>query len=92
MGDIDLEEDETSIEDIEHLKKIAAKDKDWKGICAPGPNGLLSVLAALYFWGRDLKELPDTGFQNKQARDASYINWNAAADDVLVVLTSKLGK
>jgi len=56
------------------LEKIAAKDEDWKGICAPGPNGLLSVLAALYFWGRDLKELPDTGFQNKQAQDASYIN------------------
>ena len=92
LGDIDLEEDDTSIEDIRRLEKIAPEDEDWEAIRAPGPNGLLSVLAALYFWGRDLEELPDTGFRNKQAREAGYVNWNAAADDVLIVLTALAAK
>jgi len=46
------------------------------------------VLAALYFWGRDIEDSSGKGFRNKRARDAAILNWNAAADDVLVVLSA----
>jgi len=55
-----------------HFSKV---DGDWEVLHRPGLNGILSVMAALFFWGVSLQEDSRTG-------------WNDAVSDCLVVLTA----
>jgi len=55
-----------------HFSKV---DGDWEVLRRPGLNGILSVMAALFFWGVNLQEDSRTG-------------WNDAVSDCLVVLTA----
>jgi len=50
-------------------------DGDWEVLRRPGLNGILSVMAALFFWGVALQEDSCTG-------------WNDAVSDCLIVLTA----
>jgi len=50
-------------------------DGDWEVLRRPGLNGILSVMAGLFFWGVSLQEESRTG-------------WNDAVSDCMVVLTA----
>lgn len=52
------------------------KKGDWAILCRSGQNGLLSVVAALFFWGFAARN-----------DDIAMAAWSIAADDVLYVLT-----
>lgn len=58
---------------------VSKLDGDWDGLCRAGRNGILSVVAALFFWGFALK---GTG--------AEQVEWKAATDDCLRVLNAFL--
>ncbi|KAJ7617995.1 hypothetical protein FB45DRAFT_800748 [Roridomyces roridus] len=49
-------------------------DRDWGILAAPGVNGMLSVVATLYWWGCTEKA------------ESSVADWDAATQDVLLVL------
>jgi len=51
---------------------------DWGSLQRAGRNGILSVVAALFFWGLALKEAPD----------ADRAGWNMASKDCLRVLNA----
>jgi len=51
---------------------------DWGSLQRAGRNGILSVVAALFFWGLALKEAPD----------ADRAGWNMASEDCLRVLNA----
>ena len=51
---------------------------DWGGLRRAGRNGLLSVIAALFFWG----------FSLKKVTNADWAGWNMASDDCLRVLNA----
>lgn len=50
---------------------------DWNDLRCPGKNGLLSVVAALFFWGRAVQT----------SRSAARYTWENAMNDVLYVYT-----
>ncbi len=52
---------------------------DWGRLRCPGVNGLLSVLAALFFWGREVQKQPDESAA-----------WVAAVDDVYYAIAQLL--
>ncbi len=54
---------------------------DWEKIRRPGVNGLLSVMAALFFWGDAMKNT-EAASNNEQA------TWLKALNDVMYVLES----
>ncbi|RDB26978.1 hypothetical protein Hypma_005040 [Hypsizygus marmoreus] len=53
--------------------------EDWRCLRVPGGNGLICVVAGLYWWGRKLEEAKIDTKANKE-------NWNAAVNDCLWVL------
>jgi len=57
-------------------------DGDWDGIRTAGRNGLLSVVAALFFWGITLKKVRKMADKDK--------GWKVGMDDCLRVLNSLL--
>jgi len=57
-------------------------DGDWDGIRTAGRNGLLSVVAALFFWGVALKKTKKTAYEDK--------GWKLGTDDCLRVLNGLL--
>ena len=57
-------------------------DGDWGGMRTAGRNGLLSVVAALFFWGVALKKTQKTPYEDK--------GWKVGTDDCLRVLDSLL--
>ncbi|PPQ76153.1 hypothetical protein CVT24_006578 [Panaeolus cyanescens] len=63
-------------------KGVIAKDKlegDWDSLRLPGVNGMLSVVAALYFWGLEARG-------TKARRDA----WDVALKDCSAVLNAMI--
>ena len=59
-------------------------DGDWDGIRTAGRNGLLSVVAALFFWGVALKKAKKSAQEDK--------GWKVGIDDCLRVLNALLGE
>lgn len=57
-------------------------DGDWGGMRTAGRNGLLSVVAALFFWGVALKKTKKTPQEDK--------GWKVGTDDCLRVLNGLL--
>jgi len=57
---------------------FAETSGNWDVIHKPGKNGVLSVAAALFFWGLKVKNTEDTN------------GWETAVEDLLVVLTGLL--
>ena len=57
-------------------------DGDWDGIRTASRNGLLSVVAALFFWGVALKKTKKTAYEDK--------GWKLGTDDCLRVLNGLL--
>ncbi|RDB22926.1 hypothetical protein Hypma_009868 [Hypsizygus marmoreus] len=53
--------------------------QDWHCMCVPGGNGLICVVAGLYWWGRKLEDAKVNTKVNKE-------NWNKAVNDCLWVL------
>ncbi|KAJ7175673.1 hypothetical protein C8R46DRAFT_863709, partial [Mycena filopes] len=51
---------------------------DWGSLSSPGPNGCLSLVAALYFWGSACEDLPGTMVEKA--------DWEMAVHDVTWVL------
>jgi len=64
--------------------------EDWECLRCLGPNGLLSVLAALLFWGKMVYTLPMAGFRAEENFNAAEKAWELAAEDVRVVLMGLL--
>ena len=68
-------------------KKPDSTIKDpWSGIDIAGQNGLVSALAALFFWGWRIEVMPRDGYRNAQTRGAALEMWVKAAKDVRFVL------
>ena len=57
---------------------FAETSGNWDVIRKPGKNGILSVAAALFFWGLKVKDTEDTN------------GWETAVEDLLVALTGLL--
>ena len=57
---------------------FAKTSGNWDAIRKPGRNGILSVAAALFFWGLKVKDTEDTN------------GWEIAVDDLLLVLLELL--
>ncbi|RDB29933.1 hypothetical protein Hypma_014056 [Hypsizygus marmoreus] len=67
-----------------HGRSVAAAPldatyEDWRRMCVPGGNGLICVVAGLYWWGRKLEHAKVNTKANKE-------NWNKAISDCLWVL------
>jgi len=90
--DSDDEGDGNRVQDIAWLVLVPPEDEDWEDLCSFGPNGMLSVVAVLYFWGRDIDDMPEDGYRNKKARKEAIAIWNQGADNVLLVLTALANK
>jgi len=61
-------------------------DQPWDKIHVVGSNGIVSVLAALCFWGIPIAELPQNNYRAKQNHNAHLSRWMAAVQDVSFVL------
>ncbi|KAJ7063028.1 hypothetical protein C8F01DRAFT_985602, partial [Mycena amicta] len=48
------------VEESEHPIRTEAEGRPWGSMMAPGKNGILSVVASLYWWGSTLKRLGKT--------------------------------
>lgn len=67
----------------EMVRKLPpTEEREWEALRATGTNGLVSVLAALAFWGRPVLSLPMAGYRNQQTRDAEVSRWLKAIIDV----------
>lgn len=54
----------------------------WGHIDISGINGLVSVLAALYFWGAPIDQQPSRNYREKQIKNRNVVKWVEAAKDV----------
>ena len=59
----------------------------WDAVSCSGPNGLLCVMAALYFWGMEVSELPGVGYRQEAAKTEAFASWLLAVDDVSLTFT-----
>jgi len=59
-------------------------DGDWGNMQTAGRNGLLSVVAALFFWGVPLKKMKKTPHEDK--------GWKIGSDDCLRVMNGLLNE
>ena len=67
-------------------------DGDWTCLKKGGVNGVLSVLAGLFFWGAVIKNRPDRpGKKDKDALRKDTAAWEDAVNDCRVALSSMVG-
>ena len=63
------------------------EDQDaWEPIAVSGVNGLVSVIAALFFWGIRVHGMPQQSYREEQAKTKSIGPWLGAVQDVIFVL------
>ena len=68
------------------LEKGLYRD-DWTKLKAPGANGMLGIVACLYWWGKAVQGLEDVGVVK---RAGSGNGWTEATEDVTWVLKGLL--
>lgn len=65
----------------------AEGEHDWACLRRSGPNGILSIVAGLYFWDVSLRGLVGDSFRVTQSRQTLRQDWNFFVDDLTDVLT-----
>lgn len=63
-------------------------EEPWEKIRVFGSNGLVSVLAALCFWGIPIVNMAQDSYRTKQLRKAQLLRWLLAVEDVDFVLSA----
>lgn len=56
--------------------------EEWKKLDGTGPNGVLNVLASLFFWAHPIMKLPNITYREKQTRERELLKWTEAITDV----------
>ncbi|KAK7434995.1 SERTA domain-containing protein 3 [Stygiomarasmius scandens] len=68
---------------------ICSKDdseNDWEELCASGQNGVLNVVAGLYYWYHGIDRIKDNGFRAKEMKEAMLKEWRYHVEDFTYVL------
>ena len=92
--DTSMDDDSNDSNDDKTAVLLPASPPDnesWDEIARYGSNGILLVLAALYFWARDIEDLPKDGYRHKKAREMAFQRWELALADVITVLKGLQG-
>lgn len=62
-------------------------EHDWACLHRSGPNGILSIIAGLYYWDVSLRGLVGESFRVRQLRETLRQDWDFFVDDLIDILT-----
>ncbi|THU77774.1 hypothetical protein K435DRAFT_812150 [Dendrothele bispora CBS 962.96] len=73
-------------QDTRWIRNESDSENDWEELCTSGKNGVMNIVAGLYYWYHGINMMKDDGFRAKQAKQAALEEWKYFVDDFTYVL------